>query len=75
MRVRARVRSVWRVKVLGILKSAIFTVLAFFTAVAEGERPPTHRLLTYPLEVKLHMQIPAKLLQRTLGGGGNRGLL
>ena len=32
-------------------------------------------LLTYPLEVELYMQIRAKLLQRTLGGGGNRGLL
>ena len=31
LRVRARVRSVWRVKVLGIIKSAIFTMLAFFT--------------------------------------------
>ena len=27
------------------------------------------------IEMKLHMQIRAKLLQRTLEGGGNRGLL
>jgi hypothetical protein len=32
-------------------------------------------LLTWPIEMTLDMQIRAKLLQRTLGGGGNRGLL
>ena len=32
-------------------------------------------VLTWPIEMKLDMQIRAKLLQRTLGGGGNRGLL
>ena len=32
-------------------------------------------VLTWPIEMKLDIQIRAKLLQRTLGGGGNRGLL
>ena len=36
MRVRARVHSVWRVKVLGILKSGIFTMFAFFTVYQLG---------------------------------------
>ena len=32
-------------------------------------------LLWCVIEITLDMQIRAKLLQRTLGGGGNRGLL
>ena len=40
LRVHARVRSVWRSKVLGISKSAIFVMFAFFTA-ALSEPTPT----------------------------------
>ena len=36
-------------------------------------RPP--KTLTWPIEVTLDMQMRSKLLQRTLGGGGNRGLI
>ena len=32
-------------------------------------------VLTWPIEAALDMQIRARLLQGTLGGGGNRGLL
>ena len=40
-----------------------------------GEESEEEALLSLALEVEVNMQIRARLLQRTLGGGGNRGLL